>query len=451
MNTFAVIAYILSFVLLGTYLGIKYSKRKYLFSAFNIGIFTYAFSFLIVPVFYRSDRSWYALGVRRASDYWETMNECVIINAIGFSIMILSCLMHEFNGDYRMVSYTQREGKKINDFAISLFFWGVIIAWYAIVLVFNKGLPIFNSGRTFYLDSAVSPIYNALNELVLIYSCYYGIKTIFHQGLEVKWIIGMCTLLFSGNRGTLLLSCCAPILIIYLYWRTNKKQRIIRKKVNTKKAFVQIAILLVAIGFFGLALQSIRHQQNLNIFTSLNEIIYGNTFSDFRDGGFILKGFNEKYGGRPLCGKTYLAGIISFIPSRISDYRIKWSWGRFSTYALFGWPNHTGLRGGNSMEAFCNFGIIGVIIFGWIEGWFIAFGEKFFYKVFIKRDTKAKGNEYLVLRVISSFSSIFVCSAGAFNIYVNVLFVGAVIILSRFLDYKRKRKAFMIFNKKIIL
>lgn len=85
-------------------------------------------------------------------------------------------------------------------------------------------------------------------------------------------------------------------------------------------------------------------------------MIYGNTFSDFRDGALIVRQFHFVLNDSFLYGLTYFAGFLSFIPSSLSPFRLDWSWGRFSTNMLNGWTGeHFGLRGGQFMESYINF------------------------------------------------------------------------------------------------
>ena len=110
----------------------------------------------------------------------------------------------------------------------------------------------------------------------------------------------------------------------------------------------------------------------------LSSLLYGNTFSDIRDGSYLFWGYDTFMNNTVIGGKTYLAGILSFIPSSLSEFRTEWSWGRFSTIKMFNgvWSNHFGFRGGNSFEAYVNFRMPGVILVSLLKGYIFANVEK---------------------------------------------------------------------------
>ena len=79
-------------------------------------------------------------------------------------------------------------------------------------------------------------------------------------------------------------------------------------------------------------------------------------------------------------GKTYLASLLSFIPSSLADsnipilsgiaeFRSIYSAGQWTTYTLFGLTNHYGLRGGMFLLSYMNFGIIGVVLISIVLGY----------------------------------------------------------------------------------
>lgn len=66
----------------------------------------------------------------------------------------------------------------INPRALSFMFWMTAVAWVGIVFTFNHGIPLLNGGRTFYINTAISPVYLLLNELLFILSLIYGVQYI---------------------------------------------------------------------------------------------------------------------------------------------------------------------------------------------------------------------------------------------------------------------------------
>jgi oligosaccharide repeat unit polymerase len=98
---------------------------------------------------------------------------------------------------------------------------------------------------------------------------------------------------------------------------------------------------------------------------SMLGIFYGNSFSDVRDFAVVLSFWDGKF----LWGKTYLAGLMAFVPQTLSSFRAQWSIGVVTaTLVGFDPTSHPGLRTGISGEAYLNFGIPGVVAVGLIAG-----------------------------------------------------------------------------------
>ena len=359
--------------------------------------------------------------------------------------MICSLTRYELKDNSYFISNVYKLGNKINDFWLDIFFWPTILGWYFIVFKYNHGIPLLNDGRTFYINSGISPVYIALNAIVGMYGIYYGINIIYRKTDFIKWCIALLTSLFTGNRSTAIISILAPLIIIYLYRR--KKLNYISKfnfKKLRKKTTRRIIISMFVLVLLGLYLQSIRNQQQGNFNNPVMELFYGNTFSDLRDGAFLLKGFREKFGNSFLFGKTIEAGLLSFIPSSMLSFKEQWLWGRFSTTGLFGWIGHGGLRGGWSLEAYMNFGMCGVIIFSYFQGLILGKLENSFYYIFITNNIKDNGKEYILLYLYSQFLNLFVCTAGLNSIYIEFFFMLVIMSLSSMVFVKSSKMQYKI-------
>ncbi len=92
---------------------------------------------------------------------------------------------------------------------------------------------------------------------------------------------------------------------------------------------------------------------------------YGNSYSDTRDFALILSFWDRHL----FWGKTYLAGLIAFVPRFLSSFRDKWSLG-VVTASMVGFlpTEHPGLRVGLFGEAYLNFGLLGVAPLGLLVG-----------------------------------------------------------------------------------
>lgn len=408
----------------------KFKKKKYVFSPFNIGIFSVIFATLIMPfVFSNDNQSWNALGISDAKNMIHYLEKSVLINVIGYLIFLLSVFYIELKDSNFKPQINISETIQVNlRVKLLIAFWRIsVISWVGIVVVYNHGIPLLNGGRTFYINTPVSPIYLFLNELILIYSLIFGAMFIYKNKCRLKFLVSVFLLIGTGNRGNVLLSCVYPVFVLWLYY-SNRKNNCR----NVQKITWKIIILCVFICLAGLMMSGVRNGSQTSLTSILDEMIYGNTFSDVRDGAFILKGWEESGLGY-LFGKTYGAGLLSFIPSSISAFRLKWAWGRFSTTMLFGWVDHTGLRGGNSMEAYLNFGWFGVIVASMIQGFLTGYIENIFYKRCIKMNEGLSVGEILYILLLQRIQAFFVCTAGNYTLYVFMLFVCSFIVISSML------------------
>lgn len=429
MSIFSKVINIFAIFCLLYYFITKYKKRGYFISAFNLQLFKYSFALLIIPyVLERKDESWYALGIYSASSMSKWLDKSVQINTFGFIVMLMSLHFFEFNSTGQ--SWIEKKidiiPRKINHSIVDLLFIIIIPAWYALVFVNNGSIPLFTASRGFYYNTSFSPVYQALNELIQLLALHYGLKFVIKKKGLCHFIISALTMLFTGGRGTLLLNVFAPICIIFIYSNKNKIFKSIKD--IRKKSFKPIKIILFTL-FIGVVLGVIRDGGQFHFDLLIYTIIYGNNFSDIRDGAKILRLMDIKKIDC-LFGKTVLAGLMSFIPSSLSDYRITWSWGRFNTYYLSGMSNHLGMRGGNSLEAFVNFGLPGVIVFSVIQGYLYAILEKIFYNKFLLDKRNLSGNEYFIILIIMNFKDALTVSTTYSFVYVDIAFLILLILMS---------------------
>jgi hypothetical protein len=135
------------------------------------------------------------------------------------------------------------------------------------------------------------------------------------------------------------------------------------------------ALMLIpaALGFLVLALYlaDVREGQ-YNLFRTMAtlgiKLFYGNNFSDLRDFAWVKSSWNGEY----FLGRTQLAGLLAFIPSAVSSFRSEWNWGVVTTTLAGLDPTITpGLRTGAFGEMYFNFGLLGVLLAGFVNGYLI--------------------------------------------------------------------------------
>ena len=427
---------VISFLL---YVCIKINRRKYLFSIFNIGVYIYFFSIVISPIFFYYNESWLALRISSACSMWDYLNESMCINLIGFLFFILFLLLFEFKSHSPtfLINYSERYNRYISDLSINLFFIVFVILFVYICLLFCHGFPLFNLKRTFYLNTGISPVYLFVNQGIYLFSLYYGIRFVLYKKNLFFCLLGFFCLIMQGNRGVWLLGVLFPLLVIYIYQIYFKKShnvaftqyKLISKKV-TKKIFFLVPFFVI----MGIFTQFVRKgAYDVSIIMFFHELVFGNTFSDIRDGAFILSGFDNEYDFF-LMGKTYLSALISFIPSSFSDFRYTWSWGRFTT-GLFNFQNHFGLRGGNSLEAYLNFSWLAVIIVSFFQAIIISKLELVFYTVFILKKYRFLGKEIFIYYILLKFYSCLSSSSASYDIYSTIFILLMLRITTKLLKF----------------
>ena len=439
MNLFVSILYFFCFGLFFVYIVKKYNSRFYLISTFNINLYIYTFTILIAPVFFVSNVAWYGVGIGKASLMWAYLNESLLVNCIGYCVLIISLLLNEFNSikPTKIYLFSVKIKRSISPQLIRILYVISILFWHIICIIFCKGYPLLNGNRTFYLNTAFSSIYLFLNEIILLLTFYFAINYVSKHKFKIYLAIGIITIALQGNRAALISNLLLPIFIMALYHKyvniknaSSRKININSNISNKRKIIRRIIIIAAILLLFGLWLRFVRSNKKVTFIEIVFELLYGNTFSDIRDGAYILKGFHENTDGSLLYGKTYLAALISFLPSSLSEFRYTWSWGRFTTAGLFGYSNHFGLRGGNSMEAYLNFGMIGVIVIAFIQGLILSKLEKLFFGIFVNEELNISGAEYFIYYILFRFYSVFSASSSAYNIYSIIVIISLLVIIT---------------------
>ena len=248
--------------------------------------------------------------------------------------------------------------------------------------------------------------------IITIMTLYYGFCYINRKRHLKLLITGIVACVLMGKRATLVMDILWGMVVYILY----------RKAIFSRKVFnksIKYAIVLIIIA---LLIGNVRSSSG--DFTLLENLVYGNTFCDIRDGGLILYGFENNTNSEWAMGRTYLSALLSFIPSSFSEIRTKWDWGRYSTTTLLGWKNHPGLRGGWSMEGYLNFGLIGVIISQTMSAKVYSDMEKYFrMEMFGSGERRIPEKAMLSLYIFIILARRITCSSGFFAEYVLILFV----------------------------
>ena len=225
---------------------------------------------------------------------------------------------------------------------------------------------LFDPRAYFQMHGLWRPFYNLLLVLYPLALVFVGLRLMQWRGrhalVTLADVVGLLLLLagvpFLGTRGVVLYPLLT--LLTFLSFRYRRQVR------WGHLGGVTVLLLLLAILLLGLRSGEV----GATLGNLGNEIFYGNTFSDTRDFAWVL----SFWPGQWLEGKTYLAGLMAFVPREFSDFRNTWGLGIFTTTTLGMHPAiHPGVRPGTFGEVYFNFGLPGVVVLGTGLGYVLAY------------------------------------------------------------------------------
>lgn len=375
----------------------KWKRTKLIFSPFNFQIIFFCFVLFVISPYqynYLIANTWSSISV---GEYIDKLNEAYFINLLGFSILGLTMMYYEKrhrNSKFfcRLMSFTYANSRfKLVD----LFCMAIGLVFVVYIVIKTGGIPIFN-GKRFSTNSAQF-IYLLLNAMV--YCCaWYCVGGLLNKSIKNVIILALLgfALLITGNRTPILKIMYAGFILLVSF----------EGRINYKTIFKQAKYVIVIL-MIGIVIIAARNGSDIVSFADIimNYIVYGSTFCDVRDGARVLFGYHNMYTS-PLWGKTYLASLLSFVPSSvqgipilssIAEFRQIYSGGTWSTKTLFGISNHYGLRGGMFLPSYTNFGILGIIVIAFILGCWFANCE-----ILFRRLLKNKG-KFDLKRIMFSY------------------------------------------------
>ena len=245
------------------------------------------------------------------------------------------------------------------------------------------------------------------------------------------WLFIWAALLYlsTGSRSDVLLGIIYPVIIAF----------IIKKHKRLKVKYIVLPVVMIAIA--GIYIGVIRSGTSTSV-NFVSQIFYGNNFSDIRDGAFLFYGYENNFNSKIILGKTYLAGLLSFVPSSLSNFRQEWSYGRFSTEVLFGMKNHFGLRGGIAFESYINFKEIGVVVLSIINGYLFANIEKSYTMNFYnptQSEEKMNINSILYVKILEAIQGFCINSSGIRSIYVLIVYLTMILSVKTLLSANKSK------------
>ena len=208
-----------------------------------------------------------------------------------------------------------------------------------------------------FAHPAIRPIAQiiALSSVVIASHCLARYVERKEKVLLVCTFLLTLGLVFFGQRGNLAL-VYMNVALCYLVQR--------RSRISLFRIISWTAALVGIVFYLG----NVRAGQYslTEFFASIAFLaFYGNNFCDLRDFAWMYSDWNHKF----WLGKTYLAGLATFVPRGASAFRGMWSFGIATDWTVgLDTQLHPGLKPGQFGEAFFNFGWPGVIAVGLIFG-----------------------------------------------------------------------------------
>lgn len=206
------------------------------------------------------------------------------------------------------------------------------------------------------------PIYNAVHTLLPITIALNLLAGVQERRLGM-FMLGLSNLglgLLTGARSVVFGGVLFYLLAVLTYRSLTRGMSPLRAL-----RLVPLAGFLLVLAVYIGDVREGQYNLLVTIATLGAKLLYGNNFSDLRDFAWV----RSYWDGNLFWGKTELAGLLSFVPTFLLDFRAAWNWGVVTT-TMVGLNSDVtpGLRTGPFGEAFFNFGLVGVVMAGLLYG-----------------------------------------------------------------------------------
>ena len=408
-----------------------FATRGYLFSIFNIVLFQFVVELVISPIFLVNDYSWRSLWVESSGLMTDYTTTSLFINLCGFCAFLVVLNASQSLRCNRYGKSTIRTAGAIDVTGVNAFTAILVVAFAAICFMGNGTFPLFNGQRGFSNGTIFSMPYTIITRMLPALGLFYGVRLASRAGGWTGFIACAASLFLTGNRESVFLVVLLPTFLMWIYKTGDVRKTAAAFLHGLRRKLPVVILVIAAVVALGLIYANIR-SANLSAGAAdsvLEELLYGNTFSDIRDGAYVLRGLDYS-GGHFLDGKTYQAAFALLVPGHFGDIKSAFLYGTFTTQTLFGWVGHFGLRGGWFLESYFNFGIFGVICCGVAMGFVFSRLEGIFSEVFLKYSARLSGSEIFLPFVLYEFLRSLMCSSEIWGFYSAMLLVVLLEFLS---------------------
>ena len=302
----------------------------------------------------------------------------------------------------RLIESNIKNKKSVLFLTLGTILFGVVI--FGIQLANGE---VFNGRRFFLRTPEVRPFFNIAISLFSIAFTFAVLRFVqYREKFSMLVIVALSFLsLFSGVRSLFI----GGIIWIFLFQAFLKKGRISFKKMG----FLFLSLFLTAVLLTNVrdGNYSITHA----LISCFSSFFYGNNFSDTRDFAWILSCWDNEY----LYGKSYIAALISFIPRSFSSFRETWGISMYTNDLVnFSSDDMPGLRPGLFGEAYFNFGLLGVILFGWTFGFCLRYADVKIKEYVSNSKDLIKGYSHVIVFSLVSYLAV---TAGIWTLYIFLL------------------------------
>jgi len=340
------------------------AKRTFPYSAYTYGFALLAFPDLLLYPTDRSEINVYAMNEYYYHRYMGVIDKAFVLTSAGFFILVLSIKFGNRLTRHMALGFI---GRSIRTAIFSTSFANimVLLQGFLLILMIATGVKLFSARQTGFQDTSLRPITVVGTYLSTFCLTIFFAKLFFKRNLKSTIYLSTSVLfgLTLGARSAIF----EPLLffVFYYAWWTGNK--------NILKYIVYVIVLLVLVHLADVLRTTTHSSGGLSENSFIASVLYGNSFSDLRDFALIISGFSSLF-----WGKTYVAGLLGFIPSFLFPLRQEWNLGP-TTLQLSGLylvdPEHLhpGLRGTYISEPYINFGLAGILAISLLLGVFFLY------------------------------------------------------------------------------
>jgi oligosaccharide repeat unit polymerase len=369
--------------------------------------FTLFFNVLTIHIllpFCRSDLNIFALGPALLRRTQAHVTEAYLISAFGYVCLLVGGSLWRIHlgvglreGFSRLVEIPTRGSLLLLRSKGLLVTHGIVatvmLTTFILYCFKSSGFG-FGVSKILLTNPALRPLAQFINFYSVLIASYCAVRLKEYRERSMMLIVAAISIgiLIYGSRNALLSIFMLTIIVSFIQMR--ERLRLIWLALGGFSAFCLAFLLNV--------LHSGKFSPGSVVLEFVMSTFYGNSFSDTRDFATVLSFWD----GSHFWGKTYIAGLIAFVPRFMSSFRDIWSLGVVTaTMAGFSPTEHAGLRIGVFGEAYLNFGLVGVLLLGLFIGGILRLMDlRMKQSVILFPQSDIRAYSYYILGMLATFA-----------------------------------------------